>query len=30
VQPDVPAENLIALFEAAREFGRYPIQVPVG
>lgn len=25
VQPDVPPENLIATFSAAREFGRYPI-----
>jgi uroporphyrinogen decarboxylase len=25
LQADVPAENVIALFDAAREFGRYPI-----
>lgn len=25
VQPDVPPENLIAMFQAVREFGRYPI-----
>jgi uroporphyrinogen decarboxylase len=27
VQPDVPAENLVALFDAARTYGRYPIKV---
>ena len=26
LQADVPPENVIALFEAAREYGRYPIQ----
>ena len=25
IQPGVPMENLLAMFEAAREFGRYPI-----
>jgi uroporphyrinogen decarboxylase len=25
VQPDVPVENLLAMFEAAREFGSYPV-----
>ena len=25
IQPDVPPENIIALFEAAYEYGRYPI-----
>jgi uroporphyrinogen decarboxylase len=25
IQPHVPPENIVALFEAAREFGRYPI-----
>jgi len=25
LQPDVPPENIVALFEAAREFGRYPL-----
>ncbi len=29
VQPDVAPENLIALFEAARKYGQYPIRVPV-
>jgi uroporphyrinogen decarboxylase len=28
IQPDVPPENLVTLFNAAREFGRYPIQEP--
>ncbi len=27
VQTDVPAENLVTLFEAARRYGRYPISV---
>lgn len=26
LQADVPAENVVTLFEAAREFGKYPIQ----
>ncbi len=26
IQPSVPAENVIAMFAAAQEFGRYPIQ----
>ena len=30
VQPDVPVENVIALYEAARRFGRYPIDVETG
>ena len=25
IQPGVPVENLLAMFEAAREFGSYPI-----
>jgi uroporphyrinogen decarboxylase len=25
VQPDVPPENLVALFQAARKYGRYPL-----
>ena len=25
VQADVPAENLIRMFEVAREYGRYPL-----
>jgi uroporphyrinogen decarboxylase len=25
IQPQVPADNIVALFDAAREFGRYPI-----
>jgi uroporphyrinogen decarboxylase len=25
IQPDVPAENIVAMYDAAREFGRYPI-----
>jgi uroporphyrinogen decarboxylase len=25
VQPDVPAENIVAMFEEARRYGRYPI-----
>ena len=27
LQADVPAENVVALFETAREFGKYPIQL---
>jgi uroporphyrinogen decarboxylase len=27
LQADVPAGNVVTLFETAREFGRYPIQV---
>jgi uroporphyrinogen decarboxylase len=27
LQQDVPAENVIQLFEAAREFGKYPLQI---
>jgi uroporphyrinogen decarboxylase len=27
LQADVPAENVITLFETAREFGRYPVKV---
>jgi uroporphyrinogen decarboxylase len=27
LQADIPVENVVALFETAREFGRYPIQV---
>jgi uroporphyrinogen decarboxylase len=26
LQADVPAENVVALFEAARQYGRYPIE----
>jgi uroporphyrinogen decarboxylase len=26
VQADVPPENLVALFDAARQFGRYPLR----
>ncbi len=26
VQPDVPVENVVALFDAARRFGRYPLE----
>jgi uroporphyrinogen decarboxylase len=29
VQPDVPPENLITLFDAARRYGRYPVSAPV-
>jgi uroporphyrinogen decarboxylase len=25
IQPDVPVDNILALFEAAKEYGRYPI-----
>jgi uroporphyrinogen decarboxylase len=25
IQADVPADNILALFEAAREYGRYPV-----
>ncbi len=28
VQADVPPENVVMLFEAARQFGKYPIQMP--
>lgn len=28
LQADVPAENVVTLFETAREFGRYPIHIP--
>ena len=27
LQADVPAENVVTLFETAHEFGRYPIQM---
>ena len=27
IQPDVPPENIVAMFEAAKEFGTYPIDV---
>jgi uroporphyrinogen decarboxylase len=27
LQQDVPAENVIQLFEAAREYGKYPLQI---
>ena len=27
LQADVPADNVVTLFETAREFGRYPVQV---
>jgi uroporphyrinogen decarboxylase len=30
LQADVPVENVVALFETAREFGRYPIRVDLG
>jgi len=26
VQPGTPVENLLAMFEALREYGRYPIR----
>ncbi len=26
LQPDVPAQNVVALFQAARKYGKYPIQ----
>lgn len=29
VQPDVPPENIVTLFQAAREHGQYPITAPV-
>jgi uroporphyrinogen decarboxylase len=25
IQPNVPVENILALFEAAQEFGKYPV-----
>jgi len=25
IQPGVPVENIIAMYEAGREYGRYPI-----
>jgi uroporphyrinogen decarboxylase len=28
IQPQVPPENIVALFETARRFGTYPIRVP--
>lgn len=28
LQPDVPPDNVVALFEAAREYGRYPVRPP--
>ena len=27
LQADVPEENVVTLFETAREFGKYPIQI---
>jgi uroporphyrinogen decarboxylase len=29
IQPDVPPENIVAMSEAAREFGRYPVSAGV-
>ncbi len=26
IQPDVPTENIVAMYEAAREFGQYPLE----
>ncbi|MCG2768469.1 MAG: hypothetical protein L6435_08820 [Anaerolineae bacterium] len=26
IQPDAPPENIVAMFDAAREFGMYPIR----
>jgi uroporphyrinogen decarboxylase len=28
IQPDVPPENVITLYEAVRKYGHYPIQIP--
>lgn len=28
LQADVPAENVVTLYETARQFGKYPIQIP--
>ncbi len=28
LQTDVPAENVVTLFDAARQFGKYPISIP--
>jgi uroporphyrinogen decarboxylase len=28
IQPQVPPENIVALFETARRFGMYPIRMP--
>jgi uroporphyrinogen decarboxylase len=25
IQPDVPVENILAMYEAAKEYGKYPI-----
>jgi uroporphyrinogen decarboxylase len=30
LQADVPVENVVTLFEAAREFGKYPIRIDLG
>jgi uroporphyrinogen decarboxylase len=30
IQPDVPVENLLAMFEAAREYGSYPLDTERG
>lgn len=30
IQHNVPIENLIAMFEAAREYGQYPLRVTQG
>jgi len=27
IQPDVPVENVIAMYEAGKEYGKYPIKV---
>jgi uroporphyrinogen decarboxylase len=27
IQPDVPPENVVALFEAGRRFGQYPLEL---
>ncbi|HEX7556188.1 MAG TPA: uroporphyrinogen decarboxylase family protein, partial [Leptolinea sp.] len=29
IQADVPAENIIAMYRSAREFGRYPLIIPL-
>jgi uroporphyrinogen decarboxylase len=26
IQPDVPADNIVALFDTAHEYGRYPVR----
>lgn len=26
IEPDIPVENIVAMYEAAQEYGKYPIE----